>query len=147
MPSSVTDRLVGPASRHRTRLGEWWGLVVAVAATAVIGLALPHEPDRVEVTITNPTDHRLYINSSTADDGSISYVTVVEPRSTSTSHPAIDRGDNWVLHLRTLGTPAGTMTVTRSELIDGSFTIPISINDDLAAAGVPDDLPAGEPDG
>ena len=39
------------------------------------------------------------------------------------------------------------MTVTRSELIDGSFTIPISINDDLAAAGVPDDLSAGEPDG
>lgn len=143
MPSSVTDRLVDPASRHRTRLGEWWGLVVAVGATAVVGLALPREPDRVEVTITNPTDHRLYINSSTPEDGSITYVTVVEPRSTTISHPAIDRGDEWVLHLRTLGTPAGTIAVTRSELVDGSFTIPVSINDDLAAAGVANDLRDG----
>lgn len=147
MPSSVTDRRVGPASRHRTRLGEWRGLAVAVVATAVIGVALPHEPERVEVTITNPTDHRLYINSSTPDDGSISYVTVVEPRTTTTSHPAIDRGDSWVLHLRTLGTPAATLTATRSELLDGSFTIPISINDDLAAAGVHPDVAPAPPAG
>jgi RNA polymerase-binding transcription factor DksA len=49
----------------------------------------------------------------------------------------IDRGPSWVLHLRTLGAPAGTIEVSRTDLVNGSLFIPISINDQLAAAGVP----------
>jgi hypothetical protein len=126
---------------------ESWSLVIAVAVTVAIGLTLPWEPDRISVTITNPTDHRLYIHASTPDDGSLSAVTVVSPRSAVTANDVLDRGPRWVLHLRTLGSPAGTIEAARTELMDGSFTVPISINDDLAAIGVPVDLPDPDPDG
>lgn len=143
----LVDRPDRP-DRSGERVGEWWGLAVAVLITAVIGVLLPHEPSRVRVTIDNPTDHRLYIRASTPDDGSLSQVAVIEPRSSSTSHPVLDRGDPWVLHVRTLGSPAATMQVPRAELVDGSFTMPISINATLAAAGVPTDLsPVDEPGG
>lgn len=145
MNSGAVQQLAHPVIRRHRPLGEWWGLAVAVVVTAVIGLALPPEPDRVRVTIENPTDHRLYINSSSPDDGSINYVAVIDPRSTATSDPVVDRGISWVLHLRTLGAPAGTVTVSRDDLIDGSFAVPMWVNDDLAAAGVPPDLATAPP--
>ena len=119
---------------------EWWSLVVAVVVTVSIGLMLPVEPDRVTVTITNPTDHRMYINASTPEDTSLSFVTIVGPRATKSMRDVIDRGAIWVLHLRTLGAPAGTIEVSTADLVNGSVVIPMTINDDLAAAGVPVDV-------
>jgi hypothetical protein len=101
---------------------------------------LPVEPDRVTVTIDNPTDHRLYINASTPDDTSLSFVTIVGPRAIKSMPDVIDRGPIWVLHLRTLGAAAGTIEVSRADLVNGSAVIPLTINDDLAAAGVPVDV-------
>jgi len=143
--SGAVQQLANPVSRRHQPLGEWWGLVIAVVVTAVIGVALPPEPERVRVTIENPTDHRLYINSSTPDDGSVHYVAVIDPRSTATSDPVVDRGESWVLHLRTLGAPAGTVTVSRDDLVGGAFAIPKWVNDDLAAAGVHPDLAQAPP--
>ena len=125
---------------------EWWGLAVAVAVTVAIGLLLPWEPDRVTVTITNPTDHVLYINTSTPSDDSLSQVLVVGARSTATADDVIDRGSQWVLHVRTLGTAAGTLETSRSELVDSSFTIPMWINEELAAAGVAPNVTDPNPD-
>ena len=119
---------------------EWWSLVGAVVVTVSIGLMLPVEPDRVTVTIDNPTDHRLYINASTPDDTSLSFVTIVGPRAIKSMPDVIDRGPIWVLHLRTLGVAAGTIEVSRADLVNGSAVIPLTINDDLAAAGVPVDV-------
>lgn len=119
---------------------EWWSLVGAVVVTVSIGLMLPVEPDRVTVTIDNPTDHRLYINASTPDDTSLSFVTIVGPGATASMRDVIDRGAIWVLHLRTLGAPAGTIEVSRADLVNGSAVIPLTINGDLAAAGVPADV-------
>jgi hypothetical protein len=94
----------------------------------------------VSVTIENPTDHRLYIKATTPDDASSSYVTIVPPRTTKTTHDVVDRGERWVLNLRTLGASAGTVDAERGELVDGSFTIPLSVNALLAADGVPVDV-------
>lgn len=118
---------------------EWWSLVVAIVVTVSIGLMLPVEPDRVTVTIDNPTDHRLYINASTPDDTNLSFVTIVGPRATKSMDDVIDRGAVWVLHLRTLGAAAGTIQVSRADLVNGSAVIPLTINEDLATAGVPVD--------
>ncbi|WP_040494073.1 hypothetical protein [Ilumatobacter nonamiensis] len=119
---------------------DWWSLIVAVVVTVSIGLMLPAEPDRVTVTIDNPSDHRLYINASTPDDASLSFVTIVGPRATKSMPDVIDRGSTWVLHLRTAGAPAGTVEVSRADLVNGSAVIPSTIDDDLAAAGVPADV-------
>ena len=50
-------------------------------------------------------------------------------------------------HLRTLGAPAGNIEVSRADLVKGSVVIPLSINDQLAAAGVPSDVevPVSDP--
>lgn len=119
---------------------EWWSLVGAVVVTVSIGLMLPVEQDRVTVTIDNPTDHRLYIKASTPDDTSLSFVTIVGPRASKSMPDVIDRGATWVLHLRTLGSHAGTIQVSRADLVNGSAVIPLTINDDLEAAGVPVDV-------
>lgn len=145
--SSVQERGVDRLDHRRDAAAEWWGLAVAVAVTVAIGLLLPWEPDRVAVTITNPTDHLLYITTSTPSDDSSSQVLVVGPRSTATADDVIDRGSQWVLDVRTLSSSAGTVETSRSELVDGSFTIPMWINDDLAAAGVRPDVTDPEPDG
>ena len=101
-------------SRRSDAAAEWRGLCVAVLVTVVIGLALPHEPDRFTVIVRNPTDHVLYIKASTPHDDSTSLVTIVGPRSTKVMPGVIDRGPSWVLHLRTLGAPAATMEVSRA---------------------------------
>lgn len=141
MRLGVVERRTAPGDRRRDPSREWWGLAVAVVTTAVIGVSLPSGPDRIRPVVSNPTDHRLYIRASTPDEASTTLLAIVEPRSTWLGHPAIDRGPAWVLHVRTLGASAGTVDATRTELLDGSFTVPISVNDDLAAAGVPADVP------
>ena len=143
----MQERGVDQLDRRGEAAAEWWSLAVAVVVTVAIGLVLPWEPDRVTVTITNPTDHVLYITTSTPNDDSLSQVLVVGPRSTATADDAIDRGSQWVLHLRTRGTSAGTLETSRSELVDGSFTIPKWVNDGLAAAGVVPDVTGPDPDG
>lgn len=134
-------------SRRSDAPAEWWGLVVAVVVTVLIGWSLPYEPDRVTATVNNPTDHRLYINASTPHDASLSFVTVVEPLSTKSMPDVVDRGPRWVLHLRTPGASAGNIEVSRADLVKGSVVIPLSINDQLAASGVPSDVevPVSDP--
>ena len=127
-------------SRRSDAAAEWWSLLVAVMVTVSIGLMLPHESDRVTVTIDNPTDHRLYINASTPQDTTLSFVTIVGPRAAKSMPDVIDRGPTWVLHLQTLGATAGTIEVSRRDLVNGSVVIPLSINDELAAADVPVDV-------
>jgi hypothetical protein len=119
---------------------EWWGSAVAVVVTVSIGLMLPHDPDRVSVTIDNPTDHLLYINATTPEDPTLSFVTIIGPRAVTSMPDVVDRGATWVLQLRTSGAPAGTIEVSRADLVNGSVRIPLSVNDELAAAGVPVDV-------
>ena len=113
---------------------------MAVAVALLIALLLPHEPDRVAVTIDNPSDHQLYISASSPEDPTLSFVATVGPRTTTSTSDIIDRGSIWMLHLRTLGASAGSIEVSRADLVSGDVTIPLSINDDLAAAGVPVDV-------
>lgn len=127
-------------ARRSNAVTDWWSLVVAAIVTATIGLSLPHEPDRVTVTIDNPLDHRLYVDASAPDDPGRTFVMIIEPRSTRSMPHVIDRGDEWVLHLRTRGAPAGTLTVSGADVAAGPITIPASVGDALVDAGVPDDL-------
>lgn len=126
---------------------EWVSLAVAATLVLVIGLLVPHEPDRVSVTIDNQTDHRMYISATTPVDPTASKVAIVSPRTLARTDGVLDRGEEWVLELRTLGSPAATMTVTRAELVDETFTIPPSVGERLAAAGVEPDVPSDGPGG
>ncbi len=119
---------------------ERLSFVIAVAVTALIAWIVPFEADRLTVTIENPTDHTLYISASTPDDPSSTFVMTAAPRSTTSMPGVLDRGASWVLHLRTLGAAAGRLDVSRSDLEGGSVVIPLSINEALAAAGVPIDV-------
>jgi hypothetical protein len=143
----VQERGIARVGGRWEAAAESWSLVIAVAVTVAVGLFLPWEPDRVSVTVTNPTDHLIYVTTSTPSDGSLTQVIAVAPRSTTTAHDVIDRGSQWVLHLRTRGASAGTLETSRPELLGGSFTIPLWINDELAAAGVLPDVTDPEPDG
>ena len=128
-----------PTRHLQAARSEWWSLAIAAAVAAAIGLLAPWEPDRVSVTIDNPTDHRLYIHPTTPTDDNQSFVLIVSPHSTATARHVIDRGEQWVLHLRTPGSSAGTITASRDELTDGSFAVPMTINEHLTLAGVPAD--------
>ncbi len=129
-----------PSRARSTTAIEHWSLVLAVTVTAVIAWLVPFEPDRLTATIDNPTDHTLYISASTPDDPTSTFVMTAAPRSTTSMPDVIDRGDSWVLRLRTVGAPAGQLDVSRSDLEGGSVVIPLSINEELAAAGVPTDV-------
>lgn len=111
---------------------EWWSLVVAVVVSVSIGLLLPHEPDRVTVTIENRSDHRLDITASTPDDPGLSFVTIVGPRTTKAVPYVVDRGPTWVLHLRIPGTRAATIEASRADLASGSLVIPPDVAVDPA---------------
>lgn len=114
---------------------ERWSLVVAVVVTLSVVWALPYEPDRVTVIVDNATEHRLYITASAPDDESLSFVTIVGPRSTKTMPDVVDRGPRWILHVETAGGQGGSIDVTRAGLVNGTFVIPAAI--------VPAPSPAG----
>ncbi|MGA9276905.1 hypothetical protein [Ilumatobacter sp.] len=121
---------------------EWVSFLIGALIALVIGISLPFEANRVEITIHNPTDHRLYISATTPEDSTETPVAVVEAQATRTAD-VIDRGPDWTLHVRSTSTYSGTATATRTELTSGVYTIPTRIGDDFTAAGViPDDNPA-----
>lgn len=134
MTSSISERVERRA--EPSDFYERWGaLVIAVCIAIGFGVALPTGPPTVTATVHNPTDYRLYVKASTPSDDTLSFVGVVGPDGTLESE-VIDRGSDWILHLRTLGSPAGEIAVTRSELTSGTVRIPDSVTDDLRAAGV-----------
>jgi hypothetical protein len=145
--STVQERVVDRMGGRGEAVAEFWSVVIAVVITVAVGLVLPWEPERVSVTVANPTDHLIYVTTSTPTNASLTQVIAVPPRSATTADDVIDRGSQWVLHFRTRGASAGTLETSRSELLGGSFTIPTWINDELAARGVPPDVTDSEPDG
>jgi hypothetical protein len=145
--SSVQERGIVVVGGRWEAGAESWSLVIAIAITVAVGLLLPWEPDRVSVTVTNPTDHLISVTTATPSDSSLTQVITVAPRSTTTAHDVIDRGSLWVLHLRARGASAGMLEISRSELLGGSFTIPTWINDEHAETGVLPDVTDPEPDG
>ena len=118
------------SGRVRRVPAEWSALFVAVAVTVVIGLLLPYEPDRVTVVIENPTDQVLYLHASTPDGRSRTMVGIISPQSTIV-RDVIDRGPDWVLHVETAGVSSGLVDVSRSELVGGSFAIPIGFDGEV----------------
>ena len=135
MTSSISERVderAAPSDFYE----RWGALVIAVCLAIGFGVALPDGPSTITATVHNPTDYRLYIKASTPTDDTLSFVGVVGPGATLESPHVIDRGGDWILHLRTLGSPAGEIAVTRNELTSGSVRIPDSVTDDLEAAGV-----------
>ena len=121
---------------------EWTGLVIAVFVAAVIGLIVPSEPDRVTITIDNPTDYRLYINAHTPEDDSSTFVTIINPHATHTARGVVDLGPTWILELRTLGSAAGNLTVSHRDLTKATYTIPAEIDRQLKARRIPTNTPA-----
>ena len=134
MTSSISER-VERRAEPSDFFERWGALLIAVCIAIGFGVALPTDPPTVTATVHNPTDYRLYIKASTPTDDTLSFVGVVGPDATLESD-VIDRGDDWILHLRTLGSPAGEIVVARSELTGGSVRIPDSVTDDLQASGV-----------
>ena len=106
---------------------ERWSLVVAVVVTLLVVWALPFEPDRVTVIVDNPTGHELTITATAPDDGSVSFVTIVGPRTTKSVPDVVDRGPRWILHVRIPGGPAGSLDVARADLVNGTLVIPATI--------------------
>ncbi|MGB0112584.1 MAG: hypothetical protein WBP59_05145 [Ilumatobacteraceae bacterium] len=129
-----------PATATSTSRSETTWLLITAAVVLLIGVLLPLGPDRVDVTIQNPTDYLLYVSASTPVDDTLTPVAIVSPRTTLDVSDVIDRGDAWVLHVRSPGSDAGVLTVERASLLGGDYTIPTIIGDELAAAGVVSDV-------
>jgi len=113
---------------------EWGALLIAVVVTVGIGLLLPWEPERVTVVIENPTDELRYLHASTRDDGTRTMVGIASPGSTIV-RDVIDRGPEWILHVETAGVSSGLVEVSRTELVAGSFAIPVGFDGGLQPEG------------
>lgn len=137
----VTRQRVAPSlATAGSAAAERVWLVAVAAIVSVVALLLPHEPDRVDLTMQNPTDYLLYISASTPDDTTMTPVAIISPRTAVEVTDVIDRGADWVLHVRAPGVDAGVLAVARTDLLDGTYTIPAAIGDQLVADGVVTDV-------
>ena len=138
--TTINKRTSSDRSPMLTAGAEWRILAILAIAVFAIGMTLPRGPDRVDVTIDNPTDYRLYIEASSPGDTASTHVVVVGPQTIVTTRDVIDRGAEWVLDIRSSGSAAGTLHVDREALVDGTFVVPSWVGDDLHDADVPSEV-------
>ena len=136
MSSRVAAR---PATSGPTRPELIWLFVVA-AIVFIVALLLPHEPDRLDVTMENPSDYLLYVSASSPADDTLTPVAIISPRTSVEITGVLDRGADWVLHISAAGRDAGSVAVDRADLVDGAYAIPSAIGDRLADEGVVSDI-------
>ncbi|MGZ8735162.1 MAG: hypothetical protein ACXW1M_08245 [Acidimicrobiia bacterium] len=110
------------------------GLILRVVAVGIVfafvlvGITtLTRGPAFVDrLTVVNPT--RMPVEVSVAAPGSDDRLDIgaVAPRSRATFEDVVDMGDDWEMQLVANGRAEVRTTVSRAELIDGSWTFTVS---------------------
>jgi hypothetical protein len=137
----VTDYAQSPL-RDRRRSDLPLVAVVAVIAVAILVFVTSqlHEPDRLErLTLVNPTDYGVNVAVAPSAGAGVFELGWVWEHAERDIPDAPDVGDTWIIRFSYAGIDAGEIETTREVLAgDGwRLTIPPSVAERLAAAGVP----------
>jgi hypothetical protein len=109
--------------------------LVVLAAAVLLGTSTRAAPSVVpHVVVVNESDYPLWVTVRGTSGGALP-LGGVEPRSTSSFDDVLDFGPTWQVGLSHGARSVGDFAVARSEL-DTGWTVPDSVGEDLAAAGV-----------
>jgi hypothetical protein len=139
-PSTATRAWHRPAD---PKLGPSRLLIISAIVVGGVLIALaralpqPHHVPRL--TIENPTDYSLLVETSNNTGNGWVPAAIVGPNTSVEARELVDQGDTWALRFRGQGRDGGTDLVTRDQLeaADWSYSIPTDVNDRLAEAGAP----------
>lgn len=129
-----------PTARPRNRQVRSVALIVAAIAATIALLAITSSmltgPDRVDLTIENPTAYHLSVEVRGAEDGSVHRLGTVSSESTRDLTGVIDQGEMWWFEFSYGGVIAAELTVSQSTLEAGPVVVPDSAGEVLAQAGL-----------
>lgn len=129
-----------PSARPRSRQVRSAVLIVVAIAVAIalftITSSMLTGPDRVDLTIENPTAYPLSVEVRGAEDGSVLLVGTVSSERTDEFAGVIDQGEMWWFTFSYGGVVAAEVTVSQSALETGPVVVPDSAGEVLAQADV-----------
>lgn len=139
MPTAPT--MSRPAAHQRPRRAGLAVAVVAAIATVILLFAITSSlltgPDRVDVTIENPTAYTLDVEVRSGDGGTVHELGPIGSSSTRLFTGVIDQGDSWAFEFSYGGVPAGEVVVDRSEVEAGPVVVPDGAEAALDEADLP----------
>ncbi len=138
MPAS-TAALTRPSPQIKNRRLD----VVAMLATLIVGavllaavIALLADPDRVDVTIENPTSFDVDVGLRSADGGNRHALGTVDPGSSKSLSSVIDQGERWLFEFSYGGVDAPPLEVSRDVVTKGTVVVPGVVEELFVAAGL-----------
>ncbi len=143
MPTAPT--MSRPSARPRPRRAGLAVAVVAAVAAIVVLFAITSSlltgPERIDVTIENPTAYTLDVKVRGGDDGPVHELGPIGSGSTRAFAGVIDQGETWVFEFGYGGVLAGELTVEKSQVEAGPLIVPESAEAVLDEADLPPPTP------
>lgn len=127
----------GRRSRQRRR-GVVLTIVAVVAGAALIAGAsvMMADPERVDITIENPTPYRVHVEVRPAEGGGRLGLGAVSPGTSMTFPRVIDQGERWLFEYSSGRVDSPPVEMSREALTNGAVVIPDSFEEQLRDAGL-----------
>lgn len=123
-------------NRVRVAVAVIAGLAAAIALFFVTSSMLAG-PERVDLTIENPTAFPLRAEVSDASGGSVQGLGPISSESTRDFAGVLDQGETWVFTFSYGDVVAAEITVDRARVQSGPISIPDTADQTLRDAGLP----------
>lgn len=124
------------------------GLVVTIAglvagAVLIAGASVfLVDPDRIDLTIENPTGYRVHVEVRPTDGGSRLGLGTVSPDGSKTFPEVIDQGESWLFVYTYAGVTSPPVELSRESITDDTVVIPDSFAEQLRDAGLDPSAPS-----
>jgi hypothetical protein len=140
-PPTVVEPDTSDRVRRGVRMGAIavvLGLATVLGLTTVIGKS-SRAGTIARITFENPTAYALDIEVSPGTGTGWTSAGSVRQKSTADVHEVIDQGEQWLFRFDSQGASGGELRLTRAELEDSGWTVPIppEVGQRLAEAGAP----------
>ena len=95
-------------------------------------------PTFVDLTIVNPTAYDVYVDARSSGDPALVGLGRVRHGREAGFDGVLDQGDVWVFEFDYGGVDAGSLEVTREDLVDSDWRVevPTAVATELEAAGI-----------
>ena len=140
MPTSrLASARPSAAAPHRGGIAAIIALGLVALAIGAIGAALAGllaEPDRLDVTVDNPTPFPVSVEVRSSDGTERVTLGIASPRATRTFTRVVDHGDDWTFTFSYAGVHSEPVAVPRAAVADGAITVPDDVADRFRDAGL-----------
>lgn len=123
------------------RLGVAIAIAIAVlafgAAAIITTTSLLAGPDRIDMTIENPTAYEISVEVSDASGGPTHELGRIGADSSRELRGIVDQGDTWSFAFSYGGIRAAEATLERDAILDGPVVVPSSVETVLADSDLP----------